>query len=879
MPAIFPSRSDYETLIRRLDVFAADSAVKTGRVLMRKDGLFPQAFSGGRAVVFPVLIEDRKYAIKCWIQSLGALEERYKAISRLIQGSKPPYLIESVYREKELLFNGARYPVLQMQWSESRTLKEWISDHINDSARLSTLAQHFLEVVADMHRISMSHGDLQHENILVSEDSMLTLVDYDSIYLNGLDHLDDEIKGLPGFQHQSRSRQAKANPKSDFISEYVIYITLVALSKKPNLWNQAKDHNRLLFSQDDLSSPSTSVLFQELRTIDGLSDLIDAFQTQCLYSELNDITAIESIVSLPQSPTPSRIKRKTTNINSDTTTKRASGSARDLRKADIWAGSQESSSDWIFGGLNEKNQSKTPSTSENNAASVKRANSQSTPNKSREKVSSASTSSHTSQKSKFDNSIADAVKSSTEKYQSLPTPNHSLQGSLRGLYIKKMDLKCVSIEDHWIRLVCIDIGGLENDFLVFNDSLIGLRSLGSKLELVTSNSYGGTDVLTILAPDSLGHDNIYKLLQNLKPSLNDISPSLGTPVDNLSSGSAVNDSANTVGQSNASGASASQGGDSELKPAPSRTFAYSTIDDIAFCTGIQHHLVQSVVNNLRVNPPFTLVEADRIAGLLLGDYSIRRAYDKRCSGANPDVTRYGVNEDVVLATSGPNSKQETKQGGASEWQKFQSGARFSERRKFSYSSVDDIAFCTGKDHDQVLSAAKKIKAKPPFSLIEADRIAGLLLGDPSIRRAFMKTTSSKRSSLQDSSGQAFGNDSQSGQSFSKPLHGIKKEPVRSPGTQGLTDSSSQASAVLVDNVSKRDCFVATAIYVTEHHPELTILRNYRDRVLLSTIFGRGFVSLYYKVGPAIAQVIIRTKLSSRLRPIMSFIVHHLPSGK
>ena len=748
MPAIYPSRSDYETLIRRLDVFAADSAVKTGRVLMRKDGLFPQAFSGGRAVVFPVLIKDRKYAIKCWIQSLGALEERYKAISRLIQGSKPPYLIESVYREKELLFNGTRYPVLQMQWSESRTLKEWISDHINNSARLSALAQHFLEVVADMHRNSMSHGDLQHENILVSEDSMLTLVDYDSIYLKGLDHLDDEIKGLPGFQHQSRSSLAKANPKSDFLSEYVIYTTLVALSKDPELWNEAKDHNRLLFSQDDLSSPISSNLFQKLKAIDGLSDLIDAFQKQCMCLELNDISPIESFISLPKSPNPPRIEVKANKFATDTTIESVPGSSRDLRNAQIWAGSQNSTSEWIFGEKNKGSQSKISAGSENDTTSGNGNKSESSPNNPKKK---------TSNKSAFQNSppyhidgfTTDTERRTSKEDQSLLTPRHYIQGCFRGHHSNKVGLSYVSIERRGIKLG-FDDNGDKNEVLVLKDNLVGLRSLGSKLELVTSNLYGGTDVFTISAPDSQSNDKIYNLLHNMEPLCNEVPSHSDNSVDT------------------------------------------SNLDS---------------------------------------------------------------------------------------WQAYQSRAKISIFRKFSYSSVDDIAFWTEKGHDQVRSAAEKIKAKPPFSLAEADRIAELLLGDPSIRRAFMKKKSSNRSHVYASTEQSLGNKFDSIKSTTLTQK-IAKKDSDSPliGDRGLANSSSQQSSVSAGGVSKGDCFVATAIYETECHPDLDILRDYRDRVLLSSRLGRQFVSIYYRVGPLIAKAITRAKLSSKLRPIISNIVKHLSAG-
>ena len=849
---------------------------------MRKDGLFPQAFSGGRAVVFPVIIEGRKYAIKCWIQSLGALEERYQAISRLIQNSKPSYLIDSIYRQKELLFNGIRYPVLQMEWSESRTLKQWISAHINDSSRLSALAERFLEVVADMHAINMSHGDLQHENILVSDDSAITLVDYDSIYLNGLDHLDDEVKVLPGFQHQSRSCQVKASPKSDYLSEYVIYTTLVALSKKPDLWKHAQDHNRLLFSKEDLSNPSGSVLFQDLKKIVGLSDLIDAFQSQCLCSELNNIISTESIISLPKSSSHPKIKRQATRVQASTATKSASGSARDLRKATIWAGSQDSTSEWIFGRSNKMTQADNPSIAHNDTSSEQEVKSESTARDSSGIHRPARTSPHNVSTDNCDNYTTDATSSSSKQYPCLATPDHSLQGSLGGLSISRMDLVSISIEDYWLRLICSDSGGVPNGFIVFKSSLLGLRSVGNKLELVTSNAYGSADVLTISAPDPSGGDSISNIIYKLKTSgIDTASPSECSATSQIPDPT-DKDPTSSVDKSKDINVNTTQGSESESRASTGRPFAYATVDDIAYCTGQQHHVVQSVANNLRVNPPFTRIEADRIAGLLLGDHSIRRAYDKRYSSSNSDMSQPRPHEGAASAASASNRKQELKTSSSSEWQAFQSSAPFSEGRKFSYSSVDDIAYCTAKQPDQVRSAAKKLRALPPFTLIEADRIAGLLLGDPSIRRAFMKTTSSQHSGMQGSYDQSSSIKASAMQTGANPISVTNKgtEP-QSLDAQNLTNtnSSSYSGAVLSKDVSKRECFVATAIYETEYHPDLATLRNYRDRVLLSTRLGSHLVTFYYKVGPVIAQVIVRAKLASKLRPVMSFVIRHLSAGK
>ena len=54
-----------------------------------------------------------------------------------------------------------------------------------------------------------------------------------------------------------------------------------------------------------------------------------------------------------------------------------------------------------------------------------------------------------------------------------------------------------------------------------------------------------------------------------------------------------------------------------------------------------------------------------------------------------------------------------------------------------------------------------------------------------------------------------------------------------------------------------NCFIATAAYGTDTAHELDILREYRDTVLLTNRWGVGFVSLYYRISPPVADLISR----------------------
>ena len=81
------------------------------------------------------------------------------------------------------------------------------------------------------------------------------------------------------------------------------------------------------------------------------------------------------------------------------------------------------------------------------------------------------------------------------------------------------------------------------------------------------------------------------------------------------------------------------------------------------------------------------------------------------------------------------------------------------------------------------------------------------------------------------------------------------------------------------SVSK-GCFIATAAYGSYLHPQVQLLRNFRDEYLLSTTPGQTFVAFYYRTSPPVAEFIARhavlrglTRLA--LTPLVLAVAHPL----
>lgn len=79
------------------------------------------------------------------------------------------------------------------------------------------------------------------------------------------------------------------------------------------------------------------------------------------------------------------------------------------------------------------------------------------------------------------------------------------------------------------------------------------------------------------------------------------------------------------------------------------------------------------------------------------------------------------------------------------------------------------------------------------------------------------------------------------------------------------------------------CFIATAAYGSYLHPQVQLLRNFRDEYLLTNAPGRAFVTFYYRLSPPLADFIarypvLRGAARLALTPIVVAAAHPLISA-
>lgn len=294
----YPLRNEYNTTVRNLDKFVLDNILKKGTpVKQTNNPNFLRSYNGGKAIVYEIQTNPKKYALKCWVEDLGDLKNRYQEIDNYLQTVKLSYFVDFSYKEKGILVNGEKFPIIRMEWVDGISFKRFVANNITNPVYIRDFADKFLEMVKMLHQNNISHGDLQHGNIMMRKNG-ICLIDYDSLYVPRLSHERDNIKGLPGYQHPGRNNLAKLSPKSDYFSELIIYLSLLVISEKPTYWQHIEQEERLLFSDNDLKKPDASQIFTKLKKLSPeIQYFTGKLEEFCQESDIETLQPLENLVT------------------------------------------------------------------------------------------------------------------------------------------------------------------------------------------------------------------------------------------------------------------------------------------------------------------------------------------------------------------------------------------------------------------------------------------------------------------------------------------------------------------------------------------------------------------------------------------------------
>jgi serine/threonine protein kinase len=276
-----PTVPSIRTSVENKNVLVLDEHAKSGTFRRDARGRLI-AYTGGFSVVFPYELPDgTKWAFRCWHSDISNTQKRYEIISDAIKKANLDFLCEFTYIEKGINVEGNIYPTTRMRWVEGITIKDYICKYRQSKDKLKALAENFLVMTQALHEQSLAHGDLQHGNILVSDDHQLYLVDYDSFYCPKLKGEEDTVTGLADYQHPARKSNNSVSEKLDYFSELIIYLSILAIAEAPSLVDKYKvdDADRLLFAKEDFDDITKSQIYKDIQSLGKqFQELLDVLE-------------------------------------------------------------------------------------------------------------------------------------------------------------------------------------------------------------------------------------------------------------------------------------------------------------------------------------------------------------------------------------------------------------------------------------------------------------------------------------------------------------------------------------------------------------------------------------------------------------------------
>ena len=230
----------------------------------------PYRSSGAFAVVFKMQDKSsgKYYALKCFTEEQKGRADAYRQIADELDMVDSPYITSVKYMEKELFVDSQceedEFPVLLMDWVEGETMEAYIAANYHNQSAMSLLCYRFGKMAAWLRSQSFAHGDIKPDNIIVSPDGSLTLVDYDGMFVPSMKGSQSPTIGTKDFSHPLRTMDDFDETIDDF-SLASIVLSLKAISMNSTLLDTYGASDRLLFSEKDYRTPSNSKVISALQ--------------------------------------------------------------------------------------------------------------------------------------------------------------------------------------------------------------------------------------------------------------------------------------------------------------------------------------------------------------------------------------------------------------------------------------------------------------------------------------------------------------------------------------------------------------------------------------------------------------------------------------
>ena len=249
-PQLLPTNGEYRDFMAHPGVSLLDPELRACRPDLDALGL-PRAITGNFAAVFRLQGPgSRAWAVKCFTRELPT-GDRYSRISQALSGLRETWNMEFAWQDPGLRMGARELPILKMEWVQGQGLDRYVEGCRGDPARMSLLAANLAAVVARMEGLGIAHGDLQHGNILVTDQGIVRLVDYDGMFVPGLEGLPPSEQGHRNYQSPLRTAR-HFGPFLDRFSAWILYGSLVALASRPELWGLRRTgEEALLLTRED----------------------------------------------------------------------------------------------------------------------------------------------------------------------------------------------------------------------------------------------------------------------------------------------------------------------------------------------------------------------------------------------------------------------------------------------------------------------------------------------------------------------------------------------------------------------------------------------------------------------------------------------------